>query len=74
MQYSWYFFEALVKSMAHYLIECTKVKVSCFLPFFLYFPLSVTPPPTNVSSSLCLPALQEPAFLCIVPPRSGDSG
>lgn len=28
LQHSWYFFEALVKSMAHYLIECGKVKVS----------------------------------------------
>lgn len=27
-QYSWYFFEALVKSMAQYLIESCKVKVS----------------------------------------------
>lgn len=28
LQYSWYFFEALVKSMAQYLIESCKVKVS----------------------------------------------
>ena len=28
MQYSWYFFEALVKSMAQYLIESGKVRVS----------------------------------------------
>lgn len=28
LQYSWYFFEALVKSMAQYLIESSKVKVS----------------------------------------------
>lgn len=27
-QYSWYFFEALVKSMAQHLIESGKVKVS----------------------------------------------
>ncbi|XP_068165077.1 dedicator of cytokinesis protein 9 isoform X5 [Antennarius striatus] len=28
LKYSWYFFEALVKSMAHYLSECGKVKLS----------------------------------------------
>ncbi|XP_028427772.1 dedicator of cytokinesis protein 9 isoform X1 [Perca flavescens] len=28
LKYSWYFFEALVKSMAHYLIESGKVKLS----------------------------------------------
>uniref|UniRef100_A0A8C4HLA4 Dedicator of cytokinesis 9b n=1 Tax=Dicentrarchus labrax TaxID=13489 RepID=A0A8C4HLA4_DICLA len=28
LKHSWYFFEALVKSMAHYLIECGKVKLS----------------------------------------------
>lgn len=28
LQYSWYFFEALVKSMAQYLIESCRVKVS----------------------------------------------
>lgn len=28
LQYSWYFFEALIKSMAQYLIESCKVKVS----------------------------------------------
>ncbi|XP_059184263.1 dedicator of cytokinesis protein 9-like isoform X2 [Centropristis striata] len=28
LKYSWYFFEALVKSMAHYLIESSKVKLS----------------------------------------------
>lgn len=27
LQYSWYFFEALVKSMAQYLMESGKVKV-----------------------------------------------
>ncbi len=30
-QYSWYFFEALVKSMAQYLMESGKVKVSTII-------------------------------------------
>lgn len=30
LQHSWYFFEALVKSMANYLIECGKVRVGYF--------------------------------------------
>ncbi|XP_029696133.1 dedicator of cytokinesis protein 9-like isoform X3 [Takifugu rubripes] len=28
LKHSWYFFEALVKSMAHYLIECSRVKLT----------------------------------------------
>lgn len=35
LQHSWYFFEALVKSMAYYLIEGGKVKVGLFI--YLYF-------------------------------------
>lgn len=37
LQHSWYFFEALVKSMAHYLIECGKVKVGLVLVLGLSF-------------------------------------
>lgn len=33
LQHSWYFFEALVKSMAHYLMESGKVKVGLVLVF-----------------------------------------
>lgn len=35
LQYSWYFFEALVKSMAQYLIESCRVKVSLSKHVFL---------------------------------------
>ncbi|XP_041637733.1 dedicator of cytokinesis protein 9-like isoform X2 [Cheilinus undulatus] len=42
LKHSWYFFEALVKSMAHYLIESGKVKVGLVLYLFYYLkPLSL---------------------------------
>lgn len=40
LQHSWYFFEGLVKSMAHYLIEHGKVKVDLLLKLFVLKPFS----------------------------------
>lgn len=71
LQHSWYFFEALVKSMAHYLIEVGKVKVNLVLASSST--LLLCSPVSNFSRFLH-PALQEPAFFRVILPRCGDSG
>lgn len=75
LQHSWYFFEALVKSVAHYLIEVGKVKVHLVIVFSSsLLLLSSISKFSFLSFCFLYPALQEPAFFCVLLPCSGDSG